>query len=261
MGPLGRDDDGVEAGHRALAVQVDGRVGLHGPDLLQQHVVVLQDAVLLDDAHGARPDHDVLAPVVDHGEGQLAALLDVELRDAQVQGRGHAVGRGAAGDDVDFRVLLHHDDVVHVLPHVLSLDEQAGLDRLGHLGALLGADEVAAVQFLAGRGAGEFVLVGVHGLPEVLGQAVVLLERLADAQHLHALGGRLAMHGGVVELQEGAGALVLGVHVHADHAQLALAVLGQGRQVGQVGALLAGKGVGVQIDQGLVQFRHLMHSL
>jgi len=50
---------------------------------------------------------------VNHGEGQLATLLDVEFGDAQMQGRGHVVGRGATCHDVDFGILFHDHDVVH----------------------------------------------------------------------------------------------------------------------------------------------------
>ncbi len=41
---------------------------------------------------GARPDVDLRGPVVDHGEGDLGVLFDVELADADVEAGVEALG-------------------------------------------------------------------------------------------------------------------------------------------------------------------------
>ena len=114
-----------------------------------------------------------------------------------------AVGRGAAGNDVEFRAFLDDDEVVHVLPYAVPLDEETGLDRLRDFYALADADEVAAVQVLGGE-PGNLVLFGVEELPVILGQAVVAAQGLLDVEDFKALLKTPAAHARMVHVQEGA---------------------------------------------------------
>ena len=79
---------------------------------------------------------DVLPPVVDHGESEFAALLDIELRNADVKAGADLGVGGAAGDDVEGGSFLHDHQVVHVLGKPVGAQVEARLHRLGDFSAL-----------------------------------------------------------------------------------------------------------------------------
>ena len=171
------DEDGLHAGHGAFAVQGDGGIHLHRFYRPQQDVVGDVGAAFLHHDRGAGAHMDLFAPVVDHGEGELAALLDIEFRDPDVQaGNDPGVG-GAAGDDVERGPLLHHHQVVHVLGKPVGAQVEAGLHRLGDLSPREGPDEITVVQLQFGGG-GVFVGIHRHQAPEEVFDPVVAAARL-----------------------------------------------------------------------------------
>ena len=229
MGAFRGHDDRIETGHGPFAGQGDAGIHLEVPHGLEQDVVVLEDAPGFHASGGTRAHCGALAPVVDHGEGQLAALLHIIFRDAEVGGMFRVMGGGAAAKDVQLRAFFHDDDVVDALARAVPLDEHAGLHGFGELDALGHAHEIAAVAVLA-REAGEFVLFGVEQPPVVLGQAVVLGERGADVHEFQAFMPRAAVHVRMVELHESAADIGVG-NVDARQHKVAFVLFRQGGQI------------------------------
>ena len=128
--------NGLQASHGAFAVQGDGGIHLHGFYRPEQNVVGDVGAACLHHDRGAGAHVNVLPPVVDHGEGELPAFLDVEFRDPDVKAGNDPGVRGAAGDDVERGPFLYDHQVVHVLGKPVGADIEARLHRLGDLSAL-----------------------------------------------------------------------------------------------------------------------------
>ena len=250
IGARGRHDDRVEGGHGAFAVEVDAGIGFQAAHALEQDVVVLEHAPGFHHARRARPHGGGVAPVVDHGEGELAALFHIVFGDAQMRGVIAVLGGGAAAQDVELGAFFHHHDVVHGLSGGIALDEHAGLHGLADLHALAGTHEVAAVEVLVGH-AGDLVLVGIEQLPVVLRQAVELFEGRADVHEVQAFLPGGAVHVGMVELHEGAADLVV-VHVDTGQDQALLVFLGQTGQIFDGGGILTA----AEVETGKVDAAH-----
>jgi len=140
-----------------------------------------------------------------------------------------AVGHGTAGDDVRLGALFDDHDVVDVLPHLLGLEHQAGLDGVLDLGPGLDANEIAAVQVVVSR-LGELVLVRVDQGPHVFLEAVVFLHGILDVHDLDVIVLGLTVDRRLVHLQErgGTGGQVSD---HTRHEELFLVLLGQFVQI------------------------------
>ena len=156
---------------------------------------------------------------MDHGVGQGGVLADVHLAGRQVESASHLVGGGAAGDEVQFAVLLQDHHVVNLLGGAAVGHVQGSLGRRLDLDPLLDPDEISLRLRVSGNLGGDVILVRRHCLPEVvLTQPVILLQRLGDGQHLQAVNVGDHAQGQVVAQHVG-GRSVLLAGVHADIGQ------------------------------------------
>ena len=190
---------------------------------------------------------DLFAPVVDHGEGEMSAFLNIEFRDPDVKaGNDPGVG-GAAGDDVERGALLHHHQVVHVLGKPVGAQVEARLHRLGDFSPLGRPDEITVVQLQLGGG-GVFVGVHRHQAPEEVFDPVVAAHRFGDGQNFHPRLPGLAVDDGLVGLEEGAGMVFVG-ELDAGGEEAAALLRGKLPVVRVIlpGAALAGKLLQVEI--------------